>query len=98
MPAQPAPTTSTSCVASTCTDASGSAGPVAPSGGGRTGGADGVVDVGEAAGEVVGEHRRELARLLVVAAGIRPGRARVEERLVDVADAERNLRSGRASC
>src|ERR1700759_4074491 len=65
MPAQPAPTTSTSCVASTCADASGSAGPVALSGAARSGGPDRLVDVGEAAVEVVREHGRQLPRLLV---------------------------------
>src|SRR5581483_8509933 len=41
--------------------------------------------------EVVAEHPRELAGLAVVRGGVAPGRARVEERVVDPGHAHRHL-------
>src|SRR5579862_3812449 len=91
IPAQPAPTTRTSWVASTWTDASGSAGPVAAALVSRAGRADRGVDVAEPLREVLDEHVGELTCLDVVLLGVPPGRARVEKLLFDAVHLERNL-------
>src|SRR5262249_30145088 len=86
MPAQPAPTISTSCLASTCSDAIGW----------RLGAASlrvlleawaGCDDLGPGLVrellEVVAEHPRKLARLAVVSVRVTPRRARIEQPRVD---------------
>src|SRR5438045_1940014 len=86
MPAQPAPTTRTSWVASTTLQAIETTAPAAPvrvpPSGLRAGGADRLVHVPEALREVLAEHLRELAGLHVVLLRVAPGRARLEQRVV----------------
>src|SRR5207248_4635150 len=78
MPAQPAPTTRTSCSPITFSDATAS--PRAAASGSRAGGGEArVVELLE----VLAEHPGQLERLLVVDRGIAPGRARVEQHAVD---------------
>src|SRR5690242_16641722 len=83
MPAQPAPITSTSCEASTREDAIGTLVVGACRGDRRRG-------VGELL-EVLAEHRRQLARLLVVGIRVGPRRARIEQRRVDAGHRHRHL-------
>src|SRR2546423_15123088 len=90
IPAQPAPTTKTSCVDSTSTDATETTRRAA-SLEIWSGGAHRLADVAEALGEVVGEPLRELARLAVVFLGIAPGRARIEDPGVDAVHGGRNV-------
>src|SRR4051812_14435295 len=95
IPAQPAPTTRTSCVVSTWTDATETPGPEAavarPESELGTGGANGGPDVGEALLEVVREELRQLACLAVVGLGVAPRRPRVEELRLDGGDRRRDL-------
>src|SRR5919202_1989227 len=95
MPAQPAPTTSTSCLASTREGRYPIGQPPAPANGAR--GLDaraGLVDpVGDPLEllEVLAEEPRELARLRVVGVRIRPRRARFEELRVHARHLDRDL-------
>ncbi len=58
----------------------------------RPGGGDGGLDLGcEPPLEVLAEHRRELGRLRVVRLRVRPGRARVEQGVIDTRDLDRHL-------
>src|SRR3954452_12315702 len=77
MPAQPAPTTRTSCVASIGGEAIGKSG--GPASAPRARRPHRVARVGEAL-EVLREHRRELLRLRVVGCRITPRGARIEQR------------------
>src|SRR5918911_5717565 len=97
MPAQPAPTTRTSCFASTPSDASENAVPsVSPArraaSDPRAGRGDRLVGVGrEPALEVVAEHAREVARATVVGIGVAPRRARVEQAPLDARHVDGDL-------
>src|SRR5262245_12500910 len=83
MPAQPAPITRTSWEAATTRDATASSAF-------RARGNYAFVSLREFL-EILAEHGRELVRLPVVGGGIAPGRARVEERLVDAGHCHRHL-------
>src|SRR3954466_13759871 len=86
IPAQPAPTTRTSCSPITFCDATSRSRPAAsdprPGLGERR--------VGELL-EVVAEHRPELPRLRVVARRVAPGRARIEQIRLDTGHVDRHL-------
>src|SRR5437879_12345079 len=86
MPAQPAPTTRTSCSPITSSDATSSREGLASEP--RTCGRE---LRGVEAFEVLPEHRGELTRLRVVHSRIAPGRARIEERGQDTGDCNRLL-------
>src|SRR3954449_6303144 len=86
MPAQPAPTTRTSCSPITCSDATGrwKAGASGP------GARRGELRIGELL-EVRAEHAGELPRLGVVGSRVAPRRARVQERRGHAGHLDRNL-------
>src|SRR5437762_11937327 len=94
IPAQPAPTISTSCLASTCSDAIEwglGAASLRVELEARAGRGDvGPGLVGELL-EVVAEHSRELAGLAVVCIRVAPRRARIEEARVDGRHCRRHI-------
>src|SRR6266516_1343689 len=89
IPAQPAPTTSTSCLASTADDAIGR--PQAAASRQRARGDDPLACVRGELLEVLAEHPRELRRRAVVLPRIAPRRARVEEPRHDTGHRNGNL-------
>src|SRR5258708_26710416 len=86
MPAQPAPTTSTSCAPSTARDANASLKCASAL---RSRREHVRVDILEL-GKVVPEHAGELAGLRVVRLRIAPGRARIEQRALDAGHRDRD--------
>src|SRR5947208_12166197 len=86
MPAQPAPTTRTSCSPITPSDATSTLpGPASEAWSGL-----GELRIGEPL-EVLAEHLSELARLPVVRLRIAPGRPRVEQRRLDARHRDRHV-------
>src|SRR5436190_4636734 len=83
IPAQPAPITRTSWAWSTTSEPTATLRL-------RARGNDVVAGVGEFL-EVLSEHRGQSTRLLVVGGEVAPGRARIEQRLVDAGNRERHL-------